>query len=93
VTTPDGWSAALTELADTVTVLPPRAVGAVPEPAVSMTALPAATGAVVEAVTVNAGAAARSAGPFELGTVKEGPLPVGVPAAKPVAGQEAEGAE
>ena len=72
------------------TVRPPRAVGAMPEPALS-TIKPLAA-EMVEAVTANVGAAARSAGPFVLDTVKLlAPAgPETVPAA-PVAGQEAVG--
>ncbi len=91
VTAPDGRSAALGAVwACTVTIEPPRAAGVVPEPAVSMFKLAAAE--MVEAVTVKAGAAARSAGPFVLDTVKVLTPAVleGVPAA-PVAGQEAVG--
>ena len=91
VTAPDGRSAALGAVwACTVTIEPPRAAGVVPEPAVST--IKALLAEVVEAVTVNAGAAARSAGPFVLDTVKvlAPAVPEGVPAA-PVAGQEAVG--
>ncbi len=69
------------------TVRPPRAVGAMPEPALSTIKLLAAE--MVEAVTVNVGAAARSVGPFVLDTEKLLPLPTTLPADDD--GQEAVG--
>ncbi len=69
VTAPDFRSAAVMVPRPPVraTVLPPRAAGAMPEPALSTIKLLAAE--VVEAVTMNAGEAVRSDGPNVLVTV------------------------
>ena len=93
VSAPDTRSPAVAiVLAVTVTPeVPPTAVGTALVPALSTVKLLAAE--VVEAVTVNVGDAARSAGPFVLVTVKA--LPVNKPTepGAPAAVQEAVGVE
>jgi len=87
---PDIWSAVLVILlAVTVTPPPPTAVGTALVPALSTIKLLA----VVEAVTVNAGDAARSAGPLLLVTVKALPVFGPTEPSAPAAGQEAVGVE